>query len=166
MTLRSSPIDPYVFVHDDTDEFAGYVVPLKRGGRFILYRSLIGPNLKIAVIKSIDEAIPTLTAYYEAHPPRWKRTRVTRYTSTYEYVNRAYDKWTFYGVLSVERKEPGRWVAYRGMDPLVNNEGVAIFATPEEAQRAVDLHMCDGFRNSQPINDGLYWKDTSERRAA
>jgi hypothetical protein len=165
MTLRSSPIDPYVFVHDDTDEFAGYVVPLKRGG-FILYRSLIGPNIKIAVIKSIDEAIPILTAYYEAHPPRWQHYRVPRAFITYEYFNKGYMKCTFYGVLVVERDEPGRWIASRCMDPLVDEEGTATFATLEEAQRAVDLHMCDGFRNSKPINDGLYWKDTSERRAA
>jgi hypothetical protein len=150
--------DPHCIVHNATDECAGYVVPLKNSEGFSLHRALTGIRDKIAVIKSIDEAIPSLAACYETHPPKWKRERVTRcYMSYGDITFTAYDKWTFYGVLSVESQERGRWLAYRGYDPLVDEVGVVSFATSKEAMRAADLHMSEGFRHLEPTNDGFSW---------
>jgi len=147
--------DPHTIWHDATNEPAGCVTPLKRGTGFSLHSSLT--NSRIATIGALDEAIAKLAAYCEAHPPRWRRKRVTRYYIPYGNITlSAYVKWTFYGYLSVEREEPGRWTATRYTDPLVDYDGEAIFATSDEAMRAADRHMYDGF-NSEPINDGFSW---------
>jgi hypothetical protein len=40
---------------------------------------------------------------------------------------------------------------------------IAIFATCEEAQRAADAHLRDGYPNSEIIDDGFSWlPDPSE----
>jgi hypothetical protein len=149
-------------MHDETNEFAGYVLRLKNGRGFSVHRALTKTNEKgrIAVIRSIEEAIPVLAAYYEKTPPRWRRERETRFNwydrSSTTFI--AFYKWTFYGVLSVERQEPGQWIAYRNGDALERNGRDAIFKTPDEAKRAADAHMCDGFPNSETIHDGFSWE--------
>src|SRR5713101_3077072 len=125
--------DPHAIEHNDTDACAGYVKPLKGGTGFSVHWALTSPiRDRIATIGDLNEAIPVLTAYYEAHPPRWKRKRVTRfYISFGDITFTAYVKWAFYGVLSVERQEPGVWVANRCTEPLLHDGREAIFATSE-----------------------------------
>jgi hypothetical protein len=100
---------------------------------------------EIAVVGSLDDAIPAFTTYYEANPPRWERESATRYS-----------KLTQFGPLRVEQDKPGQWVAYRNYDyPLLRNGQPAIFATFEEAQRTADAHASDGYPNSETIYDGF-----------
>ena len=91
----------------------------------------------VAVVRSLDEAIPALIAYFWKHPPPWEGT-ATR------------TKLTGYGVLDVEQEQSGRWVARFNGDPLLRDGKPALFATREEAQRLADLHVSDGF-------DGYAW---------
>ncbi len=102
-------------------------------------------NDDIAVVNSIDEAIPAFATYYEANPPRWERESATRYS-----------KLTQFGPLRVEQAKPGQWVAYRNYDyPLLRNGQPAIFATSEEAQRVADAHAPEGYPNSETVYDGF-----------
>jgi hypothetical protein len=146
-------------MHDETGAWAGYVVPLKNERGFRLHRGL--PDMKgYAIIGSIAEAIPALTAYYQAHVPKWKRGTDTRFNCWYRTSTTftVYYKWTFYGLLSVERQEPRQWMAYRNGDALEESSGRdAIFKTPDEAKCAADVHMRDGFPNSPTIHDGFSW---------
>jgi len=100
-------------------------------------------------LTSIDEAVPTLGAYYEKNPPRWKGGAKAR----------RYIKWTFYGVLTVERQGPGEWTVERSGAILVRSDDDAIFATSEEAKRVADIHIQDGFPNAEPVDDGFSWYD-------
>jgi hypothetical protein len=137
-------------MHVETGECAGYLEPLKNGSGFIVRQALALGNEreKIAVIKSIDEAAPTLEAYFENNPPRWKGGAKAR----------RYIKWTFYGVLTVERQGPREWIVDRNTDRLQRDDGMeAIFETSEEAKRVADNHMRDGFLTAVPINDGFSW---------
>ena len=146
-------------MHDETGEFAGYVVPLKKGSGFRLHRGLPAMN-GYAIIGTIEEAIPALAAYYQTHLPRWKRGTDTRFNWWYRTYTAftVYDKWTFYGLLTVEHQEPRRWMAYRNGDALDDSRGrYAIFKTPGEAKRAADAHTRDGFPNSPTIDDGFSW---------
>jgi hypothetical protein len=60
------------FFHVETDQCAGRVVPLKSGNGFSVHRDLtnIYERDKIGVVKSIEEALPKLTDYYEKNWPR------------------------------------------------------------------------------------------------
>jgi hypothetical protein len=145
--------DGHHIMHAETGDYAGYLEPLKRGSGFIVHRALTLRNEreKIAVIKSIDEAVPTLAAYYKKNPPRWKGGAKAR----------RYIKWTFYGVLTVECQEPGRWAVDRNTDMLLCNGLEASFVTSQEAKHVADIHQRDGFPNSVPINDGFSWDEPS-----
>ena len=107
------------------------------------------------VIKSIDEAIPAVAAYYEANPPHWElKPRHNQVGPCRVH----YIKDMQFGILRVEQTETGQWVAYRdGHGLSVAGGKIAKFATREEAQRAADVHCRDGYPNSEMINDGLSW---------
>jgi hypothetical protein len=139
----------HLIMHVETGECAGYLAPLKDSSGFIVHRALALGNerQKIAVIKSLDEAVPALAADYEKNPPPWKGGAKAR----------QYIKWTFYGVLTVERQGPGQWAAERNTDRLQRDDIWAIFGTAEEAKHAADNHMRDGFPTAMPINDGFSW---------
>jgi hypothetical protein len=146
--------------HLDTDECAGYVKPLKNGSGFSVHRALTLMNEKdrIATVGSIDEAVNALAAYYEENPPRWKREKAYRFTRADGYAPyTAHVKWTFYGVLIVERQGPGEWSAERNGDMLQRHENWAIFRTADEAKHVADKHMRDGFANYPVITDGYSW---------
>ena len=77
---------------------------------------------EIAVVTSLDDAIPALVVYYEKTPPQWKRESATRYRNL-----------TQFGLLRVEQDQPGQWLAYRNDNyPLLRNGQPAIFATSED----------------------------------
>ena len=132
----------YVILNDDSDYQAGYVRPLQLG--------LVGPRYRvqndecdeIAVVKSINEAIPALAAYYEKNPPRWEReSDGPTYGSNADAPGRCgarYIKETQFGPLWVDQIKPGQWLTYRNDHELLTDGKIAIFATCEEAQRAAD----------------------------
>jgi hypothetical protein len=138
--------DEYIILNDISDYHAGYVRPLELGRRGLRYRVQNDGGDEIAVVKSIDDAIPALAAYYEKNLPRWERKSATRYI-----------EWTQFGLLRVEQDQPRRWLAYRDDYPLLRDGKPAVFAVSEEAQRATDAHLRDGYPNSEAINDGFSW---------
>jgi hypothetical protein len=98
----------------------------------------------MAVVKTLDDVIPAIAAYYETNP--WE------YESAKRYI-----KFTPFGPLYVEQDQSGQWVAYRHNDvyPLLRNGEAASFATLEEAQTAADAHAADGYPHSETIYDGF-----------
>jgi hypothetical protein len=111
------------------------------------------------VIRSIDEAIPAVVAYFEANPPRWEpESDFTPRWGAMEPCRACYIKDTQFGYLRVGQVKSGQWVASReGHGLAVAGGKIAKFATREEAQRAADAHFRDGYPNSEMTNDGLSW---------
>ena len=145
--LVITPNSDYHINHVETDEYVGWLV--KAGSGFIVYRvRMLGRRQKVAIIKSVDEAVSTFADFNEKNPPRWLGGAKAK----------RYDKWVFYGFLTVERQETRRWIVFRNRDVLEDSCGRdAIFKTPDEAKRAADAHMGDGFPNSPTIHDGFSW---------
>ena len=145
------------FMHVETDQCAGYVVPLKSGKGFCVHRALTNGDERdrIAVVKSMEEALPTLTEYYEKNWPKWKRERKGRFDKDTGYVMyTACIKWSFYGVFEVKQQDGGRWIATRCTDALLHGGEEATFATAE-----TDLHERDGVGIYRVLNDGYSWED-------
>jgi hypothetical protein len=156
------------FIHTETGQYAGRVIPLKSGRGFSVHRDLTNLNErdKIGVVKSMDEALPYLTNYYVKNPPQWKRTRNARFNHREGYTMfTAFIKWTFYGVFTVKQEETGLWVATRCTDALLLDRQEAIFSTAEVAQYVVDRHERDGFSNYPALDDGYSWRDSPTRVA-
>ena len=108
----------------------------------------------------MEEALPTLTTYYEKHPPQWKRIRESRYDRCDGYIMfTVFSKWTFYGVFEVKQNEPGRWVASRCTDTLLREGQAAVFPTSEVARRVADLHERDSIFEHLALADGYSWDD-------
>jgi hypothetical protein len=151
-----------MFFHVETGQCVGYAVPLSNGKGFSVHRAMkIDGNErdKIGVVKSMDEALPKLTDYYEKNWPQWKRLRDSRFDyNRNEYTMfTKFIKWTFYGVFTVKQEETGRWVATRCTDPLLHDGEEAIFSTAGIARQVADLHDRDGFANYPALNDGYSW---------
>jgi len=149
----------HVILNDDSDYIVGRIYQLKPGlgsPKFCIHND----NAKeIAVVQSIDEAIPTLAAYYEENPPRWERESdsTIRYADMMSCRTR-YIKETQFDPLWVDEIEPGQWLAYRnGHELLIDGGKIAIFATCKEAQHAADTHLRDGYPNSEILDDGFSW---------
>jgi hypothetical protein len=133
--------DFFGILNDNSDCYVGYVA--LRGARYHVQNV---DSDDIAIVRSLDDAIPALAAYYEKNPPRWERESA-----------RQYNELTQFGLLRVEQDQPGQWLAYRNDYPLMRDGKSAIFATREGAQRAADTHMQDDYPNSETICDGLTW---------
>lgn len=102
---------------------------------------------EIAVVNSINEAIPVLQDSDEKHPRQWQRYSATLYSKTSQC-----------GWLDVEQDQSGQWLANRnGVSPLLRNGKPALFATAEEARCAADAHLRDGLLDAKVIQDGLSW---------
>jgi hypothetical protein len=97
--------------------------------------------------------VPALAGYNEKHPPQWTGGAKAK----------RYEKWTFYGVLTVERQGRREWTVQRSGEVLVRDGEDAVFATSDEAKQAADIHMRDGFPNSETVDDGLSWDDSLTR---
>lgn len=141
----------YGIMHVETDERVGWLEPLKAGSGFVVHRAMVLGNerQKIAIIKSVDEAAPAIAAYNEKHPPRWVGGAKAK----------RFEKWTVYGVLTVERQGRREWTVERSGEVLLRDGEAAVFATSDEAKQAADIHMHDGFPNSEPVDDGFSWYD-------
>lgn len=139
----------YHIRHLETGEYVGWLEPLKAGSEFVVRRAMIPCNEreKIAIVKSVDEAVPALADYNEKHPPQWMGGAKAK----------RYEKYTFYGVLIVQRSGPGEWTVERCLEMLNRDGTYATFATSDEAKRVAEMHLRDGFPNSKRVEDGLYW---------
>jgi hypothetical protein len=139
--------DHYAIVNDDADFIVGRVYPLD--GQGFQVSADMPPdwgNGDVAVVESLDDAIPALAAYYENHPPKWESETATRY-----------EKQTQLAVLRVEQGCRGNWLAYRDDHPMLRDGMLAYFTTCEEAQQSADAHLLDLYPNAKPIYDGLSW---------
>jgi hypothetical protein len=118
-------------------------------GGYTVRRATVFGNERqvIGTIKSFDEAVPTIAAYNEKHPPRWVGGAKAK----------RYEKYTFYGAVTIERQGRQEWTVERSGEILKREGAPATFATSDEAKQAADLHLQDGFPNSEPVDDGLSW---------
>jgi hypothetical protein len=149
------------FIHTETGQYAGRVIPLKSGEGFSVHRDLTNLNEcdKIGVVKSIDEALQYLTDYYVKNPPQWKHTRNGRFNHGEGYTMfTAFIKWTFYGVFTVEQQATGQWVVTCCSEGLLHHGQKAIFTTAEVAQYVVDRHERDCFSDYPALDDGYSWE--------
>jgi hypothetical protein len=157
-----------LFFHVESGHCAGRVVPLKDGKGFSVHRTMtISSNErdKIGIVKSMGEALPKLTDYYEKNWPQWKRTRNGRlnygggYTMFTEFI-----RWSFYGVFTVKQQEDQRWAATRYMEKLLHGGEEATFPTAEVARYVVDRHERDGVANYPALDDGYSWEERALTR--
>jgi len=147
--------------HIESGHCVGRVVPMKDEKGFSVHRTMTisssEPN-EIGVVKSMHEALPMLTIYFEKHWPQWKRTRNARHHEDGRYsMYTEFVKWSPYGVFKITQQEDGRWIATRCSDALLLDGKEACFSTAEIAKYVVDLHERDGFGNFPAIDDGFSW---------
>ena len=151
----------HLFFHVESGHCAGRVVPLKDGKGFSLHRTMtISSNErdKIGIVKSVDEALPKLTDYYERNWPQWKRTRKGQHDGDAGYtMYTEFIKWSFYGLFTVKQQGDGLWVATRCTDALLHDGEEATLPTAEVAKYVADLHERDGFANFPALHDGYSW---------
>jgi hypothetical protein len=149
--------DHFAIVNDDADCHVGYVA--LRGARYHVENV---EDKEIAVVQSLDDAIPALATYYEENPPQWEpESESTTYGSNADALARCgprFIKETQFGPIWVEQIKSERWVAYRNHHELLIDGNMAVFNTCDEAQRAADAHLSDGYPNSATINDGFSWR--------
>jgi hypothetical protein len=142
--------DHYTIRNDDADFLIGQVYPLR--GQEGPYRVLPSFNPghqrdPIAIVKSLDEAIPAFLAYYKKNPVQWEREKPALYW-----------RHTMFVCLRVEQDQQGHWLAYRDDYPLLENLcAPARFKTCADAKRAADVHELDLFPNAKVIDDGYSW---------
>jgi hypothetical protein len=151
----------HLLFHVDSGHCVGRVIPLKGGKGFSVHRTMtVSSNErdKIGVVKSVHEALPMLTDYYEKHWPQWKRTRNGRHHEDGRYtMYTEFIRWSPYGVFNVKQQEDGLWVATRCTDALLHDGEEATFPTAEVARYVADRHEGDGFANYLVIDDGFSW---------
>lgn len=149
------------FIHVETGQPAGCISPLENGRGFSVHRDLTNINEpdKVSVVKTVDEALPTLEYYYLKHLPKWKRIRDGDLNEDAGYVMRTVHlKWSFYGVFKVKQQEDGKWIATRCSEKLLWHGEQAVFPTAEAARYAVDLHERDAVADYPVLNDGYSWE--------
>jgi hypothetical protein len=112
----------------DSTFFLSYVV--LRGSKYHVCNS---EGKKVAVVNRPEESWPAVKKYYLENP-RWFRDGSSQY---FKITSSG-------GLLQVERKPSGKWVAYCNLDRLLNDDGKpAIFASLEDAQRAAEERLFD-----------------------
>jgi hypothetical protein len=136
--------------NDDADFLVGEVYPLRdQQGLYQVTSSFAteGQPWQIAIVKTLDEAVPAFLTYYEKNPVQWEREKPALHW-----------RHTMYVVLRVEQDQRGYWLAYRDDYPLVENCcAPAQFKTCIEAKRAADVHELDLFPNAKVVDDGYSW---------
>jgi hypothetical protein len=149
------------FIHVETGQPAGCVIPLENGRGFSVHCDLTNINEpdKIGVVKSVEEALPRLEYYYLKHLPKWKRIRDGDLNVDAGYVmHTVHIKCSFYGVFKVKQQEDGKWVATRRSEKLLYLGEDALFPTAEVARYAVDRHERDGIADYLALDDGYSWE--------
>jgi hypothetical protein len=130
----------FVIINEHRDCAAGFI--------WARYEVVDYYSNKIAVVRSVDEAVAALAAHLKATPPRWESGGTGRYMKlTHEYCDS----------LEVEKTQDGRWTAVRNGWMLGNADGPVTFETAAQARRAADLHADDGHPDSTSPADGLSW---------
>jgi hypothetical protein len=134
----------YRIINEDIGFTVAYLHPLpddQYGPRFRVsdYR---GDD--VGVVRSPREAISAFSTYYEKNPPAWERESETCYTRDDQF-----------GGLQVRQIRSRQWVASRDSKELMHNGSIALFATPEEAQRAADAHVRDDYPDPEFIRELL-----------
>jgi hypothetical protein len=142
--------DHYAIVNDGADFIVGRVYPLRdQQGPYRVFSSF-SPGYQrdpIAIVKSLDEAIPTFLAYFKKNPIQWERKKPALYWRRTMFVS-----------LRVEQDQQGNWLAYRDDYPMLENGfAPAWFKTCADAKRAADAHELDLFPNAKVIDDGYSW---------
>ncbi len=146
--------DHYLIRNDDADCIVGRVYCLHRQRGLYEVTSRIGPSYQadeIAVVKSLNDAIPTFIDYYEKNPVPWERE-----SSSF------YSRYTMFVCLWVEQDRQGHWLAYRNDYPMLQDTKPARFATCVDAQRAADAHELDLYPDAKVIDDGFSWQPDPE----
>jgi hypothetical protein len=148
-------------VNEESHALVGSVHPTEPGSDSTTFRVVAEEGETVATVTTVKEAVPVLAAHYEANPPQWEPeeagTSVASEADAPERLGPRYIKRDQFGILWVDQIVSGQWIVYRDDHELLINEGIAIFNTCEEAQRAADLHVRDGYPNSEAIDDGLSW---------
>jgi hypothetical protein len=136
-------------LNDDARLIVGRVYPRRdRHGPYEVITG-IGPECQgrsVAIVNSLDDAIPAFIEYYKNNPVPWEQERPALYW-----------RHTMFVALRVEQDQQGHWLAYRDDYPLLEDTKPARFATCADAQRAADAHELDLFPNAKVIEDGLSW---------
>jgi hypothetical protein len=97
----------------------------------------------IALVKDVQDALPRLLDYHEAHPAQWEQDGAEHLKDTH------------HGLLSVAPERLGFWSVYRNSNTtLVHHGKPAAFRTAAEAKVAADAHLRDG---GKPSKDGFEW---------
>ncbi len=124
-------------------------VAYERGGKYhVAPTSAEGKTTTI--VGSASQIIPALLDYCEKHPAPWEDDGAGGYV-----------KWTHFGDGMVELGQSGLWTASRNDgSSLLKGGKPASFATAEEAQRAVDVHLGDDLNlpGFETIDDGFTWE--------
>jgi hypothetical protein len=111
---------------------------------------------EVAIVSSVDKAIPVLLDYYDKHPTRWQRYDDSFCASQFA---------SPFGLLEVDQCEQG-WSAHRHLydcrQPLMRDGKPAIFETIDEAEHAAEAHLLDGLPGSGEHADGLSWGTEQE----
>lgn len=139
----------YAIVNDEADFIVGRVQPLNGiHGPFRVEADLVslGKDCEVAIVCTLEEAVPKLADYYEKNPPQWERHNPM-----------LYEKWTLFALLRIEQDQRRNWLAYRDDYPMLRDGNLAKFRAFEEAQRAADAHHLDYYPNAKVIDDGLTW---------
>jgi hypothetical protein len=142
--------DRYTIRNEDAYFLVGHVYPLRdQQGSYRVFSSF-SPGYQrdpIAIVKSLDEAIPTFLAYYKKNPVQWEREKSALYW-----------RHTMFVCLRAEQDQQGHWLAYRDDYPMLENFcAPAQFKTCADAKRAADAHELDLFSKTKVIDDGYSW---------
>src|SRR5215467_14401940 len=89
--------DGFAIVHVESSAHLGYIDPC--GAK---YRVQNDGWDEVAIVDSMDEAIPALLTYFETHLPQWERTSAITYTLL-----------TPFGLFQIEQDQFGQWLAAR-----------------------------------------------------
>jgi hypothetical protein len=140
----------YAIRNDDADYLVGCVYPLRGHQGPYRVTSSFGSERQseqIAIVETLDEAVPAFLAYYKANPVPWEREKPALYWHHTMYVE-----------LRVEQDQQGHWLAYRDDYPLLENGcAPAWFKTCADAKQAADVHELDLFPNAKVTDDGYSW---------
>jgi hypothetical protein len=138
--------DDFVILNEHRDFAAGFI--------WARYEVVDYFSNKIAVVRSVDEAVAALATHLKATPPRWESGGTGRYIKlTHEYCDS----------LEVEKTQDARWAALRNGCALGRADGPVTFETAAQARRAADLHADDGHPGSACANDGLSWLNNADQ---
>jgi hypothetical protein len=136
--------DYFDILAEETSIVVGTVYLTDPGYRIV--REAEPERKEVAIVSSIDQALPVFAAHVSTHPRQWARTGLMEYKKDTDYGE----------TLRVQQNSVGDWRTFREDCELGDNNGPVTFPTALQAQRAADLHRHDG-SNSVCPGDNLSW---------